>query len=379
MLDQYRIVVPRKDCQKFREILGDAKLFDKKRRVLATNDLVELPILRHPDPDLDILLRNLGSGSYNLITSPATEQDEAGVKSLKEKLFIAVSGVVPFSLTTELEQEIPDSWEYYGDLLLLPGRSFRDPQWEDSLPEILDLICQIFGVSRVARKNFVVDDDFRSPKTDMMRGSSDGLVSRKENGITYHFDLTKSMFCAGNISEKLRVSRFDCRGETVVDLFAGIGYFTLPYLVHAKANRVIACEWNPASVEALRFNLEYAGVADRCEVLQGDNREVCPHNVAHRVNLGLIPHSNLSWRTACQALRETGGILHVHGNVESRKEDVKKAKMLEWSETVRDSILRTLQEVKLKQFRGEILHTECVKSYSPRVFHLVVDLKFFPI
>ena len=378
MLDQYRLVVARKDCQKFREILGDAQLFDKKRKVLASNDVVQLPILRLPDPELDILLKNLGSGPYDLITSPVTEKDEAQVKSLKEKFLNAVSGVVQFSLTPELRQEIPDSWEYYGDLLLVPGRSFRNPIWEDSLPEILDLICQLFGVSRVARKNFVVDDDFRSPKTDMMRGScSSSLVSRKENGITYHFDITKSMFCVGNISEKLRISRFDCQGETVVDLFAGIGYFALPYLVHAKADHVIACEWNPASVEALRLNLQYNGVAERCTVLLGDNREVCPHNIAHRVNLGLIPHSSLSWRTACQALRETGGILHVHGNVESRKEDVKKAKMLQWSESVRDSILQTLQEVKQKQFHGEILHTECVKSYSPRVFHLVVDLKFF--
>jgi len=42
----------------------------------------------------------------------------------------------------------------------------------------------------------------------------------------------------------------------VVDLFAGIGYFTLPYLVHAGALHVHACEWNPAAVEALKKNLK---------------------------------------------------------------------------------------------------------------------------
>ena len=56
--------------------------------------------------------------------------------------------------------------------------------------------------------------------------------------------------------------------------FLGIGYFTLVYLVHAKAKRVVACEWNPASVEALRNNLILNDCADRCEILQGDNREV---------------------------------------------------------------------------------------------------------
>ena len=44
-------------------------------------------------------------------------------------------------------------------------------------------------------------------------------------------------------------------GETVVDLFAGIGYYTLQLLRHAGVAKVYACEWNPNSVAALRANL----------------------------------------------------------------------------------------------------------------------------
>ena len=50
------------------------------------------------------------------------------------------------------------------------------------------------------------------------------------------------------------------------------------------AAKVIACEWNPHAVEALHKNLELNGVADRCQVLAGDNtatvpkvRVVCAH------------------------------------------------------------------------------------------------------
>jgi len=57
-------------------------------------------------------------------------------------------------------------------------------------------------------------------------------------------------------------------------LIAGIGYFTLPYLVHAHADYVHACEWNPDSVEALRRNLALNGVTDRCTIYFGDNRKV---------------------------------------------------------------------------------------------------------
>ena len=261
--ERARVVVDRKHCQKFREILGDAKLFDKKRKVLYSNGKVELPILRFPESELQTKLESVGAGTFDLIASVGDDiQNKSETLSLKEKLMVAVTEKVKFSVNSRLAGEIPDSWEYYGDLLLLPGTSFIDPVWEDSITEILEEICQLFRVRRVARKCPVVNDDFRSPRTDLLLGS-DTWVSRKENGITYHFDITKSMFCAGNISEKLRVSRFDCRGETVVDLFAGIGYFTLPYLLHAKAQHVVACEWNPASVLALKYNLHHLGLTDR--------------------------------------------------------------------------------------------------------------------
>lgn len=63
------------------------------------------------------------------------------------------------------------------------------------------------------------------------------------------------MFSAGNAPERHRVARFRCDGEVVVDMYAGIGYFTLPYLVHARARMVHACEWNPEAVIALRYKL----------------------------------------------------------------------------------------------------------------------------
>ena len=187
------------------------------------------------------------------------------------------------------------------------------------------------------------------------------------------------MFCAGNISEKLRVSKFDCSEETVVDLFAGIGYFTLPYLVHAQAEHMYACEWNPNSVVALKVNLENLGLRERCTVLEGDNRLVCPKEVADRVNLGLIPGSDISWKTACEALKNTGGILHIHGNVESKKDENKEEKMKVWAESAGETIKSLLTEVKCnRSWDTKILHIECVKSYAPRVYHLVLDLECKP-
>jgi tRNA wybutosine-synthesizing protein 2 len=201
------------------------------------------------------------------------------------------------------------------------------------------------------------------------------------------------MFSIGNITEKLRIASFDCKGEVVVDLFAGIGYFVLPYLVHAKAQHVFACEINPDSIAALRVNLKINGVEDRCTIFEGDNRTTCPSNIADRVNLGLIPSSEISWRTACNALKsDTGGVLHVHANIDSSKQVQDAAenptkskgpfKYPEWEEWTYNYAITTIKkllcDVKDRQWFVKFIHLEHVKSYAPHVDHVVLDLDCRP-
>ena len=101
-----------------------------------------------------------------------------------------------------------------------------------------------------------------------------GWVEHCDNGVKYVFDVTSCMFSAGNISEKLRMASLDCRSETVVDLFAGVGYFTLPILVHGRAKMVHACDWNESALEGLKRGLIANEVADCCVIHYGDNVQV---------------------------------------------------------------------------------------------------------
>ncbi|XP_038052682.1 tRNA wybutosine-synthesizing protein 2 homolog [Patiria miniata] len=245
----------------------------------------------------------------------------------------------------ELREEIPAVWEKHEDLVLLPQLSFRSSVWQRCL-NLWPLVARALGGQRLARKGRIKQDEFRSPRVELLLGN-DGWVEHRDNGIRYTYDVTHCMFSVGNITEKMRVAHFDCRGETVVDLYAGIGYFTLPYLVYAKAAVVHACEWNPDAVMALKKNLVLNGVQDRCIVHQGDNKKVCPRGVADRVNLGLIPASEEGWPVACAALKpQSGGVLHIHGNVTSR------------------TTMRTKETMPRRTQSHELVAQECGKSSS---------------
>ena len=153
----------------------------------------------------------------------------------------------------------------------------------------------------------------------------------------------------------------------------GIGYFTLTYLIHAKAKFVYACEWNPEAVKALKLNLVKNKVNEKCVVLQGDNRQNCPKNVADHVNLGLLPSAELSFETACNALkRDTGGMLHIHANVKSEKDS-----KLDW-QVWADDTDSTIQQILGSDWTTSQFGIHPVKSFAPKVHHLVLDLKCVP-
>eukprot|EP00053_Salpingoeca_punica_P010335 m.93024 g.93024 ORF g.93024 m.93024 type:complete len:428 (+) comp15354_c0_seq2:119-1402(+) len=294
------------------------------------------------------------------------------------------------SAQTILDSDVPRKWERHGDLVLLPPTAFQHRIWEALKADgsLWQHVAQQLQAARVA-VNAAVDAGLRRESRAALVLGESGWVTHVDNAVSYSFDVTKCMFSSGNITEKLRVANFDCAGQIVVDLYAGIGYFTLPYLVHAGAAYVHACEWNPHAAHALHRNLELNGVQGRCTVYEGDNAVVCPKKVADRVNLGLIPSSKNGWPVAAAALKETGGWMHLHENItvsstsssssHAASAGERQAEFARAGASISQQIAAILSEVRGGQLWDvRCAHIECVKSYAPRIFHLVFDLECRP-
>ena len=278
-------------------------------------------------------------------------------------------------LTTYLENQngdmtilnpLPNKWEKHGDLLLLPQGSFE--KWSEYAgPELWTLVAHSLGGQRLALKGEVSGPE-RRPNSELLLGES-GWVTHREHGINYSFDVTKSMFSAGNLPERGRIGDLDCSEETILDLYAGIGYYTLPLLVRAGAAHVHACEWSEDAVDALKHNLEANNVAERCTVHAGDNQLAVVDGGSaaellgscDRVMLGLLPSSEKSWPLALAALKPEGGWLHLHGNAPGGNEE-------EWA----NYVVERITEMDGRQVN--LVNLVKVKWYAPHIRHCVLDL-----
>ncbi|MEQ2295583.1 hypothetical protein AMECASPLE_015925 [Ameca splendens] len=387
--------VSRCQTQQFRGYLQSRGMLDQRFNLVKHPDgTVLLPILSSCLSQLDLLsLRNtLASDVCDLTWSQSPLQSKKEKKrtggNKMERTLQDLLESLGERWMVELRRDLPRSFQRHGDLILLGDNCFTLPLWKKIGDQLWLAVAEALGAKRLAKMSRISKDGFRSPVVTMLLGDN-SWVKHVDNGISYEFDVTKCMFSAGNITEKLRVAGFDCRGETVVDLYAGIGYFTLPYLVHAKASHVHSCEWNPDAVAALQKNLEVNGVSDHCTIHQGDNRQVQLCNIADRVNLGLIPSSEDGWPVACRLLkRTTGGVLHIHQNITSSLQngapqnvsaknadrEVWKA----WADDTANRIASLLRDLTGAPWVINIQHIEHVKSYAPHVHHVVLDLDCRP-
>jgi tRNA wybutosine-synthesizing protein 2 len=258
-------------------------------------------------------------------------------------------------------REIPNGYQRLGRVLLVrlpeslrPHFSLIGRAWQSEL-----------GVQTVLRRAGTVSGELRVPATELLAGQ-DTETEVVEYGLRWTFDATRVMFAQGNRSERRRAGLVTRPGETVIDLFAGVGYFTIPAAVRGRARRVLAVEKNPVAFGYLLRNIARNGVADRVEAHRGDNREVpLPRGAADRIFLGYLP-SSVPWvERALPLLRPDGGTMHVHLVTEVRDGGFAA------ESAVRAAVARAGGETRAIRARR-------VKPYGPGRDHRVLDVEATP-
>tara|TARA_B100000945_G_scaffold306572_1_gene294162 strand:+ start:191 stop:1018 length:828 start_codon:yes stop_codon:yes gene_type:complete len=267
------------------------------------------------------------------------------------------------SADTSLLEVIPKRWEKFADVALFQHDSFSEKGWSSiNQADLWAAVANALKVERIGRVSEIVGEK-REPTVELVLGEDDWVI-RRENGIDYGYNLTKCMFSAGNVNERRRMGEVAKQDEVVLDLYAGIGYYTLPILVQSQVNHVHCCEWNTNSVKALESNLKINDVSDRCSVYVGDNRITGDglKGIADRVILGLLPSSQGGYSVAMQSLSESGGMLHIHGVAPAK----------DYSAWV-GGILDELRSIDMHRIVNETALIR-VKSYAPHWDHVVLDV-----
>ncbi|HDO19853.1 MAG TPA: class I SAM-dependent methyltransferase family protein [Thermoplasmatales archaeon] len=268
---------------------------------------------------------------------------------IKERLAKTLPGA-PLSL-------LPKKWEKIGDVLII--------KLPDSLRnyeiEVAEVYASVLKCKSVLEDVAGIDGEYRIPKFRLIYGDKDTETVHTENGVRYKLDPAKIMFSSGNKDERMRMATVSNEKEVVVDMFAGIGYFSLPIAVYSRPKKIYAIEKNSFAYHYLVENISLNHVTDVIEPLLGDNRDVTPEGIADRVIMGYIKNTYEFLPVAIKALKSSGTI-HYH-------------------ETCPNELLPQRPINKITKIaerygkRADIERIKRVKSYAPGVSHVVIDVR----
>ena len=367
------VLVDKSDAVTIRQSLTTTKLIDDNFIIKEVNSMIAIPILddeqvkkltwfdktKHEITELNLLLKNQ---KY----TPAQQMVQDMTIYLKQHIE---------SDRAQLILNLPQKWELFGNLAIIPNLTMNNSQWQDLFAlisqkqeqEIWQIIARSLRVDRLARQDKIATDMMRTSQVKMLLGGS-GEVEINDFGVKFWLDVTKVMFSSGNVTERHRIGDIDMSGEIIVDAFAGIGYYSLPMLVRSNAEHVYACEINPNSIQALQNGAKLNNVSNRLTILEGDNLSTMKqvYSKADRVHLGILPSSEKAWQSAINCLKSNGGMLHIHMNVEEEKID-------DFVSYCIDSIAKLAKQLG-REGIVSVDHVEKVKWYAPRMRHIVIDV-----
>jgi tRNA (guanine37-N1)-methyltransferase len=130
--------------------------------------------------------------------------------------------------------------------------------------------------------------------------------------------MAKAYFSPRLSHEHQRVAELVGKGESVVDLFAGVGPFAVPIAKSCKTAQVYAIDINAEAIDLLQQNARLNKVEGRVHAFVGDARRIVDEKLAgtaDRVIMNLPETADAFIDVACKAVKSEGGIVHFYGFV----------------------------------------------------------------
>ncbi|MFX0000027.1 MAG: class I SAM-dependent methyltransferase family protein [Candidatus Hodarchaeota archaeon] len=266
-------------------------------------------------------------------------------------------------LTEDELSLLPRGFQTLGQIILLK----LNPKIMDKKKLIGKICLDLFpNIKSIYINTGVIRGTFREPENiEFVTGIDYPIVEHKEHEVIYRFDITKIMFSKGNVNERKYLTTIIQNGEIVVDMFAGIGYFSLPIAKHSSVKKVYSIELNPESYKFLVENIKINHLEDKIVPINGDCKveviKISESGIrANRVIMGVFPAPKNYVKEALTLVNDNGTVFHYEGVVE-------KDKYIELFEEFNEIAYKESYKCELKSHRF-------VKSYGPNLFHVVLDI-----
>ena len=209
-----------------------------------------------------------------------------------------------------------------------------------------------------------VKGDYRVRDLEFVAGENRTITEHREHGCRFKVDVAKTYFSPRLSTERLRIASMVGERETIVNMFAGVGTFSIMMTKINKTCKVYSIDSNIVAVELCEINVRLNRVQDRVVSIYGDAAKVIKGTLvgqADRVLMPLPERAKEFVESAVLALKKKG-VVHYFTHI---KADSKKASQELALQNVHNAF---------SKYNHNVQKIRVVREVGPRIYQIVADI-----
>ena len=263
-------------------------------------------------------------------------------------------------LTEKETKELVSAFDQIGNIIIV-----RIPDSLISKKKIIGetLLEQVKTTKSVFSQSSPVEGNFRTRNLEIIAGEDRTETEYKESGCTFIVDVEKAFFSPRLSTERERISNLISGDETVINMFGGIGMFSI-LAAKKKPCTVYNIDINPIASKLCEENIRLNKLKGNVISLNGDAADIINEKLQNSANrvLMLLPERSDEFLDSAITSLKTNGVLHYYSHIHAdKKSDAPKLSEHHFLETT--------------HVKSTILGSKIVRPVGPRFYQTVVDVQ----
>ena len=223
------------------------------------------------------------------------------------------------------------------------------------------------NVKTVLAQTSPIHGDFRLRRLEYIAGENKTATVHKESGCLFFVDVEKCYFSPRLFHERMRIAKQVKNGEVVVNMFAGVGCFSIVIAKHSNAEKVYSIDVNPAAMQCIIENVRMNRLYGKVVPILEDAKEVIEKRLQHVADRVLMPLPEKAFEYlphALLALKKAGGWVHYYDFEHAKKNEnpIEKVK------------LRIVEKLEDLRATFEIHLGRIVRTTGPNWYQVTLDI-----
>ena len=268
-------------------------------------------------------------------------------------------------LTPKESEQLISSYDVIGDIAIIKISEELDDKKELIAKAIMNANKHI---KTVLRQTSGVSGDLRLRGLEWTGGEKKTTTIHQEYGCRFHVDVAASYFSPRLSYERMRIAKLIQPGETVINMFAGVGCYSICIAKHSKADKIYSIDINPSAVRLMKENIDLNKVWNRVVPSEGDAAKVIEKELAGKADRVLMPLPEKAYAyldSAIKALKPSGGGAHFYDMVYARKR----------GDAVPPVVKKVSEKLANSKVDFKIVCSRIVRSVGPNWHQIALDIQ----